>query len=488
MTVVATAGNLNNVSGENCFSASLKNGYSNLIHSMNIQCSNNSVVSTMSFSNLAINYKLLTSMSTDDEQNLGDSIGFKKDDTLSIGYKSASSPIGLGETNNVIASSNFNPSSGFAGSSFTQNKGRLSRMANTSFDPATTGDSVGSLNVSGRNYCVRDTLGALGKTVVYNIIANIPLSHLSSFFEKYPLCKGSYLTITLNTNTACSSQLTIDGGGNYTSVSSSSQNGSVPFMVSPVGTGSGINIAGTTPCTGLEVSIAIAKNSLNKSGTTFSHPSLSSCRLYACMIDVTPSAEQLYLSKSGGTKKTIYEDFQTYQTLNVAVNGGNFSQILTNGLSRARRIVGFPMLSATANFAGTAGFISPMASPFTSCPTTGSKSPISGFNVLLSGANLFQQNIQYGWEHFQNKLRRTGINGGLSLGLSSGLISQNDFENGYRFIVADISRCNSEAQDNIARSIQVIGTNSGDRAIDAYWVVFYEREVEIDLSTGSLIM
>jgi hypothetical protein len=146
------------------------------------------------------------------------------------------------------------------------------------------------------------------------------------------------------------------------------------------------------------------------------------------------------------------------------------------------------MLSSSSNYAGTAGFISPIASPFTSSPCTTTKNPITGFNVLLSGANLFQQNIQYGWEHFQNELRRTGINGGLSLGLSSGLISQNDFENGYRFIVADISRCNSEAQDNIARSIQVIGTNSGDKAIDVIWVVFYEREVEIDLSTGSLIM
>jgi hypothetical protein len=297
---------------------------------------------------------------------------------------------------------------------------------------------------------------------VYNIIANIPLTVLSDFFQKFPQCCSSYLTITLNTNTACSTQMTIDGAGNYTAVSSGSQNGSVPCMISPVGTGSGIKIAETTPCTGLEVSIAIAKFSLNKSGTTFSHPSLSSCRLYACMVDMTPSAEQAYFSKSGGTKRIIYDDFQTYQTLNVAPNGGNFSQILTNGLSRGRKIVGFSMLSATSNFAGTAGFISPMASPFSSSPCTTSKSPISGFNVLLSGSNLYQQNLQYGWEQFQQELRRTnGINGGLSLGLSSGLISQNDFENGYRYIVADISRCNNEAQDNIARSIQVIGTNSG---------------------------
>ena len=44
-----------------------------------------------------------------------------------------------------------------------------------------------------------------------------------------------------------------------------------------------------------------------------------------------------------------------------------------------------------------------------------------------------------------------------SSGLSSGLISQTDFENGYRFITADINRKPIEALDNIAKSIQCIG-------------------------------
>jgi hypothetical protein len=45
MTLTSTAGNINNASLENAFSASLKNGYHNLIHSMQIECTNNSVVS-----------------------------------------------------------------------------------------------------------------------------------------------------------------------------------------------------------------------------------------------------------------------------------------------------------------------------------------------------------------------------------------------------------------------------------------------------------
>jgi hypothetical protein len=37
------------------------------------------------------------------------------------------------------------------------------------------------------------------------------------------------------------------------------------------------------------------------------------------------------------------------------------------------------------------------------------------------------------------------------------------------------------------KSIQVIGTNAGDKAIDIHWFVFFEREITIDIATGSLI-
>jgi hypothetical protein len=71
--------------------------------------------------------------------------------------------------------------------------------------------------------------------------------------------------------------------------------------------------------------------------------------------------------------------------------------------------------------------------------------------------------------------------------MSSGLISQNDFENGYRFIVADLSRTPSEATDNVSKSISVIGTNLGDKPISIYWFLVFQREVEMDTATGSLI-
>ena len=71
--------------------------------------------------------------------------------------------------------------------------------------------------------------------------------------------------------------------------------------------------------------------------------------------------------------------------------------------------------------------------------------------------------------------------------MSSGLTNQLEYESGYRYIVSDLSRCPSEASDNVSKSIQVIGTNSSKYAVDLLCFIQFERNIEIDISTGSLI-
>ena len=104
MTLQSVVGNLNNITSENDFALSLKNGYHQLVHSMSVEISNNSVVSTTSYSNMHINYKLLTTMSVDDERNFGPSIGFVKDDSQSLRYEITDSAYGLGEINQDFVS------------------------------------------------------------------------------------------------------------------------------------------------------------------------------------------------------------------------------------------------------------------------------------------------------------------------------------------------------------------------------------------------
>ena len=95
----------------------------------------------------------------------------------------------------------------------------------------------------------------------------------------------------------------------------------------------------------------------------------------------------------------------------------------------------------------------------------------------------------YGFEEFLQEIRGSNsINGGSALGLSSGLLSQNDWENGYRFVYVDLSRRMSQSNDDISRSIQVSFTNSAAYAADFFFLIGYEKQIVLSTSTGALII
>ena len=68
MNVNLTGSTQQNV--ENSFTASLKNGYHQLINSMSVEITNCQVVNLTNLSNLDINYRLLSTCSREDELNL----------------------------------------------------------------------------------------------------------------------------------------------------------------------------------------------------------------------------------------------------------------------------------------------------------------------------------------------------------------------------------------------------------------------------------
>jgi len=446
------------------------------------------------FSNLDINYRLLTGSSFEDMSNFGQSIGFTKDTAESITYTGASGVNGVGEQNNLISESLFSTVGGWSATSINQNKGRLQRMINTSFDPTTKSlfTSKALCAAIGKNYTETFVDGASKLTnQVYYILATLPLKVLHPVFSKIPLCKGSYVRLIFNTNCQCSSLVTLATGA-VTTYSTTSQNGTFPCMLSPSLSTSGSVLNGAT---GVTVSLGIGKS---VSGV-YSHPTMTQCRIYANTFEMSPMYQEKYLEMVP-TKKVVYNDILSFQVLNVA-RGGNFSQILTNGISRPRYLLLVCQIAAaihgtatlntdTAYTAGVGQLGSPMNSPFSSSPaTTAPYCGISNFNVLISGSALYQSNINYGFEHWLQEIRGSNaINGGTALGLSSGILSQQDYESGYRFVYVDLSRKSSISQDDVSRSIQIIGTNSAQYPMDIYAIIGYEREFTVSTGTGSLVI
>jgi len=506
LLVIPLVLNLNAAAGlfggglDSAFAASLKNGVHQLINSMSVELANNQVVNLTSFSNLDINYKLLTSMSADDQINFGKTLLFSKDTAESVFYQGANtSALGAGECNNNIKQSLFTTTSGWGATAIDSNAGRLDRMLYTSFDLSASlvpskYTSTSLCNTNLKNYCSYTT-----SNITYYVTATIPLRILHDIFKKLPLTKGTYARLIINTNTACTCNLTLTTStGVITAMTVSSQNGVLPFQITPCASNSGQGWNAST-CTSLAATLGIAK-CFNTSLTAVANHSLSQARIYGCMYDMSPIIEQKYLSLMP-SKKVVYNDILSFQVLNVAA-GANFSQILTNGISRARYILMIPQHSASTHGAATAAASTysstivvptgtgPMNSPFSSSPGTCLPySSITNMNILESGVNHYQTNLTFRWENWLEEVRQSNsLQGGLQLGLSSGLISQQDYENGYGFIYVDLSRKQSEASDNVARSIQVVGTNSSLVAMDIYCIIGYEREITISTATGSLII
>jgi hypothetical protein len=252
--------------------------------------------------------------------------------------------------------------------------------------------------------------------------------------------------------------------------------------------GQGIDIEETL------ITITSGIGSINISGNNpgiIAH-NINQCRIYACQYVMSPEADEEYFNRLP-SKVIQYNDIQTFPLVNINA-GGSLSLNLTNGISRLRSILIVPFVSSTVHPSGITGGtvrrLSPCLSPFTSSPfTTCPSAIISSFNISISGTSIYQENIDYDWQHYLYETRQSGsINGGQSTGLSSGLLSYQDWCYGYRYFYVDLSRRTSQASDNISRSISITGKNGSQVAMDYYVVVNYGRELNISTLTGALIL
>ena len=101
--------------------------------------------------------------------------------------------------------------------------------------------------------------------------------------------------------------------------------------------------------------------------------------------------------------------------------------------------------------------------------------------------NLFISNELYDFEAFREQLMSANqLNGNLTTGLTSGQISEDDFARGYRYYYGDCSR-SLPSEENVSRSVQVIGENKSLVPCDLYVFVEFMKEITIDLTTGARI-
>ena len=355
-----------------------------------------------------------------------------------------------------------------------------------------TGDDC---NVVYRSYKVQTEAGS----IIWRVFAKLRLKDLADFFEKTPLLKGSTIRFYINTNQAITTFSTTAGTitgasgviANYPRLTPTAVNVigglSNPLMLSATNFGQGGSaLTGDT----YNLSVSIFKNTFSaQSAYGAGQSPLGSCRLYAPVYTMNPLAESKYLSLAP-TKKIRYKDIFQYQFS--SIDKGNFNFLVSNGISNIVSCLVVPFISKSnaittkAGGAGTLAFQS-YQNPVSPSPAVPDPIMLTNFNILVSGVNLFLNNEYYDFEAFREQLIQSNqLNGSLTTGLASGLISEDMFSRGYRYYYGDCSRI-LPSEEGVSRSIQIVGSNASELKCDLMVFVEFMREITIDVSTGARI-
>ena len=235
------------------------------------------------------------------------------------------------------------------------------------------------------------------------------------------------------------------------------------------------------------LSLAVGATCLNTTQTAIganvqSAPLSRSIQLYVPAYTFNPIFETSYLSSP--IKKVVYTDVYQYQIVNQISAGQTFNNLITNGIANIKSVLVLPFYQTGSNSS-----INPIFSPFDPAGA-GPTSPlclIGNFNVQISGQNAIYNTQKYSYEQYMNQLYgMNAVNGGQTDGLTSGLVSQTDFEMEYCYYYVNCSRM-LPVEESVPKSVNILGQNLSAKAIDLFVFIEYGVEVSIDILTGARV-
>lgn len=459
----------------NAMAASLKNGTHQLINGLTVTLANQSVVNLQQFSNIPMTYQLLGAWNETDQQLLGPSVNFAKDNCQSMTWSAA-----MGEINNGV-NINTAPSPAVP---YPVNDGRVARVtrdwcvpvAGTAVLPANSMAAT-ALNKSNLVDTQRSFVDVQQSTtnIRFEFMAQIYLKHIHDLFDKMPIHRGALWQMTFHTHlpTAYTCPMAAFAQSAAPTVNQTPY-GFNPFMITFPANGatSGFQTAATP--TSLSFTSAIG-NSM-----------MTTCVLHCAMMDLENSVSAAYIANP--RRRVVYRDFirNAPSGLQRVQPGQTMRANLTAGIAKPRGLLIFPHLAAGDN--GTHG-VSALTSPWTSCGgTTAFGAQMNNFNVQVNGANIYEKNIRYRYDHFlREQFGVLSPSGNGVDGMRTGLLDEQDFNSAGAWVYVNLER-HPKANDNVPAAIDIEVTNGTLMTMSYMCFIFFEREFEIDSFTGKLVI
>jgi hypothetical protein len=485
----------------------LKNWFGSIIHSFTLDYNGTTIIQQTPFINMWNSFKLMTTMSWSDVATIGSTIGFYPDDPLTWGYSTAVSSSGMRVANNSTAGatavgllpiSTSNGKNQYASGG--GNIGLLKRIQYINYNgagipsaSAGAGTYESLLRADAPNVLWKsfvktkiDSLTAGTVKGVYQVVINatIYLKHIHSFFQQCPLLKGVFMKMTMNlNNTSGGYSKSAAAAGTLTLDTMTIPVGGIcPLMISSTASNSGGNTTSGAVAGVVAFDLSVGNKCLSLTRADIQQGTNNSINLYVPAYTFNPTFERAYLSSP--VKSIKYTDVYQYQT--TAASNTPFNSLITNGIAGIKSVLILPFHKAASVGSQT---ISPWQSPFDPAGA-GPTSPLcllTNFNVVVSGQNMLYNTQRYSFEQFNNQLYGVNaVNGGLTDGLTSGLINSLGFEMEYCYYYVDVSRM-LPVEETVPKSVQIIGTSQS--AIDLDLIVFIEYgcSVDIDILTGARV-
>lgn len=489
------------------YTVGLKNWFGSIVHNMSVDYNGVNIIQQTNFINMWNAFKLMTSLSWNDVATIGPTIGFYPDNALSWAYSDVAGNSGIGVTNNrnfSLSVSGIDVAGVFNGyqSNDGHNEGFLKRQTYINYDPTGvpgSGGTPGTYNnfLSDTNTSnlwksfISNKVDNTGSTGVFQISvrATVYLKHLHSFFQMAPLLKGAFLKITLNLNNS-STTFSCNASGNISLNTSNVPSGGVqPLMIA---SGEANNGSDASIVTGDYIcSLSVGSKCLNSQQLSVTGIATGrvgdNILLYVPGYAFNPPFEQAYLSNP--IKNISYTDVYQYPVNNIT-SGNQFSSLLSNGIARLKSVLVIPFHSQIVSSA-TSGATTqaPYMSPFddAGCGPTSPLCLLSNFNVVVSGQNMIYNTQMKSFEQFNNQLYGVNaINGGMTEGLSSGLIDALSFEMKYCYYYVDVSRM-LPIEESVPKSVQIIGTNLSGKPISLITFIEFGCDISVDILTGARV-
>ena len=513
----------------NDYSIGLKNWFGSIIHSMTLDYNGTTIVQQTPYCNMWNSFKLMTTLSWADVCTQGATIGFYPDTSDSWSYNTN----GVYVNNNTMGMFN-TPISSYIENNYLQgvlfdggvsvatipalvggNLGESYRCKWISFN-TTAGEGATGPATYGQIGVLASTMSQIWKSNISNksapsttangllqisVMATIYLKHMHSFFNFCPLLKGVFMKLTMNLNNS-SATVTTNGTKVISGYTTNVYVGGVQPLLIP-NASSGSSYISSTNCPASSTvyydlmvgSKSYNSNILSATGaptSPYTEGNISkSIYLYVPAYTFNPTFEQAYLSNN--IKQIKYTDIYQYQVKDVTA-GSQFNNLITNGIANIKSVLIIPFYAKIST--GIVGGVPTLGavynewqSPFdpAGCGATAPMVTLGNFNIQISGQNAIYNMQRYGFEEWNNQLYgQNAVNGGLTDGLTSGLIDFNDFQHTYCYYYVNVERM-LPVEQSVPKSVQIIGTNYSTMPLDLWVFVEYGTQVSIDVLTGARV-